>query len=836
MSVQWPIKLNGLYSDANPLDWNITTRLAKGGKISVVEHDDNLIALRQGLNSLKNEIDAAQIIYISDDHFFADNTERDAFFSGLDITIGTFISVGAGYQLWNGAAWIDKSAMVQGPAGPAGLAPHHEWSGADLRFRNPDGSWGPWVAIDNEVATQLAVLVVDSQAARDKAQDWAEKAEDVEVEIGFYSAKHHALKAALSATTASTAKDDAETARDLAQGYATAAADNSRLTVGTVTTGAAGTSASATITGDPGEQVLDMTIPQGEQGSAGATDYTALTNVPATFTPTDHDNTAHSTDYEPDLGNPDVDGKVLSSLVNGTRSWISVTVDVSGKADKVTSPTNGNLAGLDATGNLTDSGSKSADFATTVHTHLIADLPVATSGTSSSTQIVRADDARLSDARTPTAHTHGNITNTGLVGTTANLPLITGTGGIVQASSFGTAANTFCQGNDARLSDARPASDVYAWAKADTKPAYTNTEVGAAPTSHTHGNVTNDGKIGTTAALPIITGTGGVLQAGSFGTEAGTFCQGNDERLNTTASLSSSATQPNPPTSFWFNTDIQSLYVYSNDIYVPSMLVIDGAKENAYNVVMGLQSNQDAWLNDWLGITANLSGYSQMLLDAAMMTDVATTAGSMGAISNSSIACENLATSAIATDKVVASATAMGAISTSSIAAESFTTSATAMNDVFDSVVAKRAVFDSVDWEVAIRGSTVAMTVAYDKSTLVSENIARNSYDSPAPVNSSGKWFVVMFTNLYSTLTYTRNARYFRHWPTSLSGTWSNFSTSVMGVSAPFNVNPAHPDQETMSSFYSGVSGRFYTKVQIRTNSDTSVQSTMALRYIDMDN
>lgn len=36
----------------------------------------------------------------------------------------------------------------------------------------------------------------------------------------------------------------------------------------------------------------------------------------------------------------------------------------------------------------------------------IGNLPVATSGTSSSTQVVRADDSRLSDARTPTTHTH----------------------------------------------------------------------------------------------------------------------------------------------------------------------------------------------------------------------------------------------------------------------------------------------------------------------------------------------------------------------------------------------------------------------------------------------
>ena len=38
--------------------------------------------------------------------------------------------------------------------------------------------------------------------------------------------------------------------------------------------------------------------------------------------------------------------------------------DIAGKADKVTGATNGNFAGLDSNGNLTDSGSKAADFAT----------------------------------------------------------------------------------------------------------------------------------------------------------------------------------------------------------------------------------------------------------------------------------------------------------------------------------------------------------------------------------------------------------------------------------------------------------------------------------------
>lgn len=56
--------------------------------------------------------------------------------------------------------------------------------------------------------------------------------------------------------------------------------------------------------------------------------------------------------------------------------------------------------------------------------------------------------------------------------------------------------------------------------------------LGAAATSHTHGSITNAGAIGTTASLPIITGTSGVLQAGAFGTTTGTFCQGNDTRLS----------------------------------------------------------------------------------------------------------------------------------------------------------------------------------------------------------------------------------------------------------------------------------------------------------------
>lgn len=104
------------------------------------------------------------------------------------------------------------------------------------------------------------------------------------------------------------------------------------------------------------------------------------------------------------------------------------------------------------------------DTAPASHTHALsaitdsgtaAGLDVAATGNATSAQVVKGNDTRLTNSRTPTSHAHGNITNTGKIGSAANLPVITTTGGIVTTGSFGTGANTFCQGNDSRLSDAR---------------------------------------------------------------------------------------------------------------------------------------------------------------------------------------------------------------------------------------------------------------------------------------------------------------------------------------------------------------------------------------------
>jgi hypothetical protein len=105
-------------------------------------------------------------------------------------------------------------------------------------------------------------------------------------------------------------------------------------------------------------------------------------------------------------------------------------------------------------------------------------------------------------------HIHGNITNTGAIGTTANLPIITSTSGVLIASSFGTTSNTFTEGNDSRLSDSRT------------------------PVSHTHGEITNAGAITSAVITPATgdtiilsdTSASDVLKRGiSIGTATTTF-------------------------------------------------------------------------------------------------------------------------------------------------------------------------------------------------------------------------------------------------------------------------------------------------------------------------
>lgn len=101
---------------------------------------------------------------------------------------------------------------------------------------------------------------------------------------------------------------------------------------------------------------------------------------------------------------------------------------------------------------------KSSLYAEATHSHTksqISDFPTIPSKTSDLTNdgadgtnvFVANNDSRLSDARTPTSHAHGNLSNDGKLGTTSGKPVITTTGGAITTGSFGTGSGTFAEGN-----------------------------------------------------------------------------------------------------------------------------------------------------------------------------------------------------------------------------------------------------------------------------------------------------------------------------------------------------------------------------------------------------
>ena len=152
----------------------------------------------------------------------------------------------------------------------------------------------------------------------------------------------------------------------------------------------------------------------------------------------------------------------------------------------------------------------------------------------------QGNDVRLADARTPKPHkaTHQTggsdaITPADIGAAAKTIQIKPGTGltggGTLEADrtlavTYGTAAGTVCQGNDSRLSNARTPTAHKSAHKTGGTDALIPADIGAVPTT-----------------VQVIAGTGlsggGSLAANrtlavSFGTTAGTVCQGNDSRLN----------------------------------------------------------------------------------------------------------------------------------------------------------------------------------------------------------------------------------------------------------------------------------------------------------------
>ena len=99
----------------------------------------------------------------------------------------------------------------------------------------------------------------------------------------------------------------------------------------------------------------------------------------------------------------------------------NLTTDLGNRA--LSSRTIASGTGMTGGGNLTADRTLAVDFAS--------------NGSTSSTQAVRADDSRLSNSRTPTSHTHGNISNDGRIGSVSGLPVVTTASGSLTTLALG---------------------------------------------------------------------------------------------------------------------------------------------------------------------------------------------------------------------------------------------------------------------------------------------------------------------------------------------------------------------------------------------------------------
>lgn len=209
------------------------------------------------------------------------------------------------------------------------------------------------------------------------------------------------------------------------------------ITVGTVTTGSPGSSASVVNAGTSSAAVLNFTIPagatgatgpQGATGPAGTTTWAGITDKPATFPPSSHQHVAADiTDFTSAVIAAAPPTTNASLLTSGTLPDARLSANIARTSDvssAVAAVVNAAPAALDTLNELAAALGNDASFATTVtnaiagkaaaaHTHTVSAITDAgtaatrnapASGNASSSEVVLGSDTRLTDARTPTSH------------------------------------------------------------------------------------------------------------------------------------------------------------------------------------------------------------------------------------------------------------------------------------------------------------------------------------------------------------------------------------------------------------------------------------------------
>lgn len=122
--------------------------------------------------------------------------------------------------------------------------------------------------------------------------------------------------------------------------------------------------------------------------------------------------------------------------------------------------------------------------------------------------ITKSQISDFPTSMTPSSHSHGNITNSGAIGSTANYAVYTTTSGKLTAGTLavssptadGTASafiDTISQDSKGQITATKKTISI-------TKSQISDFPTSMTPTSHTHGNITNTGTLGT-ASVAVVT-------------------------------------------------------------------------------------------------------------------------------------------------------------------------------------------------------------------------------------------------------------------------------------------------------------------------------------------
>jgi hypothetical protein len=150
-------------------------------------------------------------------------------------------------------------------------------------------------------------------------------------------------------------------------------------------------------------------------------------------------------------------GGAITMRLQGTVEWAPPTGDFdAGTADSASVSVSVN-AGAPISVDVVSGAAGSTTLDTSTVTSGLSGILKAASNTlevaTAGTDYVATNDSRLTDARTPTSHVHGGISNAGAIGSTSGLPIKTGTSGVLEVGAFGTSSGQFAQGNDSRFHD-----------------------------------------------------------------------------------------------------------------------------------------------------------------------------------------------------------------------------------------------------------------------------------------------------------------------------------------------------------------------------------------------